>query len=374
MYSVNFTCQRSRTDRANLNKIKVWVNINGERATTNLDLKVNPDEFKKSIFSSRANHINRYCSDVRRKIDEYYTECLGKGLRVRAAMLIDYVRNGYQPRYYMLHDLFDDFMKIEVQKVGNDIGKSTFRKYSLAIEQFKIAVGNKPLAAVTNADILAFKYHLINNAKLKESTLCTYLTKTKSIFAYAIRNELITKNPFDDLRIKRGEVDIVPLTKEELMRIATKNFRITRLNQVRDVFLFAANTALSYSDLAAIRKEDIQVEGDVRYIKKQRIKTGVTFVVPLNEIAIGILEKYNYKLPIISNQKYNSYLQEIADICGINKTLTSHIARHTAATLMLNSGIPIDVVAKVLGHSNTKMTQHYAKLLDKTVINTKIEF
>ena len=109
------------------------------------------------------------------------------------------------------------------------------------------------------------------------------------------------------------------------------------------------------------------------YLKKQRTKTGVIYIIPLSSTAIEILERYDYSLPIISNQRYNSYLQEIAEICGIGKNLTSHIARHTAATLLLNSGISIDVVAKILGHSNTKMTQHYAKLLDKTVINTKIE-
>ena len=99
----------------------------------------------------------------------------------------------------------------------------------------------------------------------------------------------------------------------------------------------------------------------------------MTYIIPLSETAIDILERYNYVLPIISNQRYNSYLQEIADLCGIEIRLTSHIARHTAATLMLNSGIAIEVVAKILGHSSTKMTQHYAKLLDKTVINTKIQ-
>ena len=110
------------------------------------------------------------------------------------------------------------------------------------------------------------------------------------------------------------------------------------------------------------------------YLKKKRGKTGVTYILPLNDTAISLLRKYDFELPIITNQKYNSYLKEIADICGIKKTLTTHLARHTAATLMLNAGIAIEVVSKILGHSNTKMTQHYAKLLDKTVINTKIEF
>ena len=191
---------------------------------------------------------------------------------------------------------------------------------------------------------------------------------------YAIRNDRLSVNPFDAIKIKKGEVNIVPLTKDELMTIANKDFGIPRLNQVRDLFVFAANTALSYCDLAAVKREDIQTDGDVMYLKKKRGKTGVTYILPLNDTAIGILRKYDYALPVITNQKYNSYLKEIADICGIKKTLTTHLARHTAATLMLNAGIAIEVVSKILGHSNTKMTQHYAKLLDKTVINTKIEF
>lgn len=100
MYSVNFTCNQSKTNRANLNKIQLWVNVDGERSTLFLDLKVNPEEFKKAIFSRRTNHINRYCSDIRRRIDEYYTDCTIRGLQVRASMLTEYVRNGFEERQY----------------------------------------------------------------------------------------------------------------------------------------------------------------------------------------------------------------------------------------------------------------------------------
>jgi integrase len=350
------------------------VNVNGDRSTAYLDLRVNPDEFKKSIFSNRSNHVSRYCSEVRRKIDEYYTECTIKGLQVRAAMLTEYVRNGFEEQHYTVFNLFDDFIDIINKRKGAEIGNSTHSKYLLAIEQFKIVVGNKPVKAVDNADILNYKYHLKNELKLKDSTLASYLTKTKSIFVFGMRNNKLTKNPFDTIKIKKGEVNIVPLTKEELMKIANKDFGIDRLNQVRDLFVFAANTALSYCDLSSLRRDDIQIDGEVMYLKKKRGKTGVTYILPLNDTAINLLRKYDYELPVISNQRYNSYLKEIADICGIRKTLTTHLARHTAATLMLNAGIAIEVVSKILGHSNTKMTQHYAKLLDKTVINTKIEF
>ena len=374
MYSVNFTCNQSKTNRANLNKIQLWVNVDGERSTLFLDLKVNPEVFKNAIFSRRSNYINRYCSDIRRRIDEYYTDCTVRGLQVRAAMLTEYVKNGFEERHYTVYELFDDFTEIIKKRKGAEIGHSTYTKYLLAIEQFKAVIPNKALRAVDNNDILNYKYHLKNDVKLKDSTLASYLTKAKSIFVYAQRNNKLNRNPFDTIKIRKGEVNIVPLTKEELMTIANKDFGIQRLNQVRDLFVFAANTALSYCDLAAVKREDIQRDGDVMYLKKKRGKTGVTYILPLNDTAIRLLEKYDYELPIITNQRYNSYLKEIADICGIKKVLTTHLARHTAATLMLNAGISIEVVSKILGHSNTKMTQHYAKLLDKTVISTKIAF
>ena len=374
MYSVNFTCNKANANRAGTNRIQLWVNVDGERSALYLDLRADPDEFKKAIFSRKSNHINRYCSEIRRKIDEYYTDCTIRGLQIRASMLTDYVRNGYEERQYTVYGLFEDFSKLIKKRVGAEIGNSTYRKYLLAIEQFKYIIPDKPLRAVDNADILNYKYHLKNDVRLKDSTLASYLTKMKSIFVHALRNHKIERNPFEGIKFRKGEVNIVPLTKEELMRIANKDFGIDRLNQVRDLFVFAANTALSYCDLTSIRREDIQYEGEVMYLKKKRGKTGVTYILPLNDTAMELLKKYDYELPVISNQRYNSYLKEIADICGIKKTLTTHLARHTAATLMLNAGLSIEVVSKILGHSNTKMTQHYAKMLDKTVINTKIEF
>ena len=235
-------------------------------------------------------------------------------------------------------------------------------------------MANKPVNQLTNADVLDFKYYLLNVAKLGNNTLCGYMTKAKTIFNYAIDNDLMSINPFRNLKIKKEEVEIKPLTKEELSLIIQKDFRIKRLNQVRDCFVFAAYTAMAYADLASITYDDVKEQNGVYYIQKNRVKTGVQYTIPLNDIAMGILKRYNYQLPVLTNQRYNSYLKEIADICGIEKNLTSHLARHTAATLMLNSGISIDVVAKILGHRNTAMTAHYAKMLDKTIILTKIEF
>lgn len=337
MYSVNFTCNKANTNRAGINRIQLWVNVDGERSALYLDLRADPNEFKKAIFSRKSNHINRYCSEIRRKIDEYYTDCTIRGLQVRASMLTDYVRNGYEERQYTVYGLFEDFSRLIKKRVGAEIGSSTYRKYLLAIAQFKRIIPDKPLRAVDNTDILNYKYHLKNEVKLKDSTLASYLTKMKSIFVHAQRNHKIERNPFEGIKFRKGVSNIVPLTKDELMRIANKDFGIDRLNQVRDLFVFAANTALSYCDLAVVKREDIQTDGDVMYLKKKRGKTGVTYILPLNDTAIGLLKKYDYELPVISNQRYNSYLKEIADICGIKKTLTTHVASHSISSFSLKT-------------------------------------
>ena len=374
MLSVSFTCLKSRQNKAGQSPIQLWVNVDGKRATTILSLRATPQEFQKAMKSKQNNPILLYCNNIREKITGYYASSSCTGITPTAQQIIDFVKGGFSVKQYMLYQLFDDFLRIEKSKIGHEISDTTYDKYCLVVEKFKKAVANKPINQVTNSDILAYKYYLLNVAKLGNGTLCGYLTKAKTIFSYAIDNDLIEHNPFRKLKIKKEEVEINPLTKEELSLIVQKDFRIQRLNQVRDCFIFACYTALAYADLASINSDDIKEQNGVYFIQKNRVKTGVQYTIPLNDIALDILKKYNFQLPVLTNQRYNSYLKEIADICGIEKNLTSHLARHTAATLMLNSGISIDVVAKILGHRNTMMTAHYAKMLDKTIILTKIDF
>lgn len=374
MLSISFACIKSRKNKAGQSPVQVWVNVDGKRATTLLEIKSEPNQFQKALKSKQPNPIQQYCNSVRSRITDYYANAVCNGITPTPQQIIEFVKNGFTNKQYMLYDLFVDFLRLQKNKIGHDIDQSTYNKYCLVVDKFKKAVINKPISQLTNADILDFKYYLLNTVKLGNNTLYGYLTKARTIINYAIDNELININPFRSIKIKKEEVEITPLSKEELESIRRKDFRIKRLNQVRDCFVFAAHTAMSYSDLANINREDVKIQSGVHYIQKHRIKTGVQYTIPLNDIAMGILKRYDYHLPVLTNQKYNSYLKEIADICGIRKNLTSHLARHTAATLMLNSGISIDVVAKILGHSNTRMTAHYAKMLDKTIILTKIEY
>jgi site-specific recombinase XerD len=174
------------------------------------------------------------------------------------------------------------------------------------------------------------------------------------------------------------EIDRQALTQAELDRIKNKVFPTDRLNFVRDIFLFSCYTGLAYADAKKLKRSEIAsgVDGSL-WIFTNRQKTDTSSRIPLLPPALAIVEKYkNYAacstlgfvLPVLSNQKMNAYLKEIADCCGITKNLTSHIARHTfATTVTLSNGVPMESVSKMLGHRNLKTTQHYAKVLDRKI-------
>ncbi len=168
------------------------------------------------------------------------------------------------------------------------------------------------------------------------------------------------------------------LSEEEIERIANKEFATERLSQVRDVFLFSCYTGLAYTDVKKLRTSHIvkRTDGN-KWIVDSRKKTDVDYNIPLLPPALELLEKYENNpdctskgipLPVLSNQKMNDYLKEIAGVCGINQTLTFHIARHTfATTVTLLNGVPIESVSKMMGHTNIKTTQIYGKILDLKV-------
>ena len=161
-------------------------------------------------------------------------------------------------------------------------------------------------------------------------------------------------------------------------RLSVASWHVKRLDYVRDVFLFSCYTGLAYVDVQKLKRTEIAVGADgERWIFTKRQKTDTPSRIPLLPFAEAIIKKYqNHEqciirdrvLPVFSNQKMNAYLKEIADVCGINKQLTFHIARHTFATsITLNNGVPIETVSKMLGHKNLRTTQHYAKILDLKV-------
>jgi integrase len=205
-----------------------------------------------------------------------------------------------------------------------------------------------------------------------------YLSNFKKIVIKCIKNGWLQKDPFIGFNMAKREVERTALTENELEIIQTKSFSIKRLKLVRDIFLFSCYTGLAYADVQKLKRSEIMIGVDgEKWIFTKRQKTDSSSRIPILPPALEILKQYQEDpqckfqdkvLPVLSNQKMNSYLKEIADACGICKNLTYHIARHTfATTVTLSNGVPIETVSKMLGHRNLKTTQHYAKILDKKI-------
>jgi site-specific recombinase XerD len=223
--------------------------------------------------------------------------------------------------------------------------------------------------AITRAFIAEFESYLRfhDNIKSQHNSVMKHLQRMKRVFEYAVRvRESIPKNPFDGYEIKKVRTEAVYLTADELKRIINKKGLNERLEKVRDIFVFQCLTGFAFIDMEHLVEAD--VSKITHMVIKKRQKTKVEAIVPLSSQAIRILEKYSYRLPVSSNQKMNAYLKEIAVICDVNKTLTTHVARHTCATtVMLQNGVSLHAVSKILGHSSVKMTEHYAKISPEVI-------
>lgn len=216
--------------------------------------------------------------------------------------------------------------------------------------------------------------------KCQHNSMIKYLTYFKKIVLLCVKRQWLRQDPFAEFSLAWREMVRPFLTDEEITRMVSKTFPTERLEVVRDIFLFSCYTGLAYADVQKLKRSEIVtgIDGE-KWIDTTRQKTESSSRVPLLPFPMAILDKYKNHpvceiketvLPILSNQKMNAYLKEIADICGISKTLTFHVARHTfATTITLSNGVPIESVAKMLGHKNLKQTQHYAKVLDFKVSN-----
>ncbi len=223
-----------------------------------------------------------------------------------------------------------------------------------------------------------FNHYLLTNIKLQVNTAHKHIKNLKKVLSMAVGLDWIPTNPISQFKCSYRSPNREILIQSELDSLMNKKILINRLEEVRDVFLFCCYTGFSFSDVFKFDQNVVSygLDGE-RWIFTTRLKTGVKENVPLLQIPLQIIEKYkthpfcqinNKLLPVKSNQKYNAYLQELADICGINKHLTSHIARHTfATTVTLANGVPIETVSSLLGHTNISTTQIYAKVIEQKV-------
>ena len=226
---------------------------------------------------------------------------------------------------------------------------------------------------ITEENIILFDAYLTDRGLKPYSKWNNYHRFLNSFILDALSEGYLRRNPYKWVRIEKDKSSHglgKHLTPEEFKRVMNVELSTESLQKVRDVFVFQTYTCLAYVDLAAFDPKKIQTVKGMKVYVGKRGKTKETFTIPLMKPALDILAKYKDKLPIISNVKYNEYLKVVAQAAGIDKPLSSHWARHTGATLLLNSGIDMRIVSKICGHSSAKITEQvYAKLLDETVVD-----
>lgn len=223
-------------------------------------------------------------------------------------------------------------------------------------------------------EFLKYESNFKGHIGIKNNSVVKYIKMYKTAFNYAIRMDLIQKNPFNVYEGKLSVKDAVFLSQSELDAIEKKVFFIERLDRVRDIFLFSCYTGYAPTDALKLSQKNISKDNNGnQWIISNRTKTSIKENVPVLPPVEKIIQKYNGKqlglLPSISNQKMNAYLKEIADVCGINKYLTWYVSRHTfATTVTLGNGVRLENVSAMMGHTNIKQTQHYAKVLDVNIM------
>ncbi len=366
-FDISFYCRESKANREGLAPVEMSIIINGERCIITLPRKEKPGEFKRNLHSKRDNDTKDYLLAVRKKLGEVQTDMMNNDLPLTAPLLKDYFRTGGVVKY-TIETLFDDYYATLRKRIGVDLTAKTYRKYELARDRlFTMVDKYKPLSFLTNGLMKDFMASL--NRDFDYVTAQSYCQKIKTVCLYAAANGKMQINPFFDMHLRKGEKNIQFLTEEEVMAIRDTHLGNASLNKVKDLFIFQVNSGLSYCDMAILVPEDYQVtEQGQFYIHKRRKKTQTFFTAVIFPDGVEVLKRYGFILPILSNQKYNVYLKQIADLCGIDKPLHTHVARHTYATMCLNRGVRVEVVAKLLGHSTTKVTMHYAKFVRKTII------
>jgi site-specific recombinase XerD len=364
------------------------VTINGGRFETSTQRYVEATKWSTSAGKMKGNteearSLNVYLDTLKNKVYFYQKEIIQAGEQVTAETFKQkWLGVTEKPR--MLLEIFQQHNSQLEQLVGKEFAKSTLSKYSTALEHIKTFIKWKFNAA--DVDIKKLSYEFITDFEfwLKSVKNCNhnsaikYIGNFRKIVNYCLKSGWLLKDPFFGFKMAKKEVVREFLTEEELGVMAGKTFAVDRLSQVRDIFLFCCFTGLAYVDVHKLRRSQIAkgVDGD-QWIFTSRQKTDTPSRIPLLPAAKDIIEKYSTHpkcinedrlLPVLSNQKMNAYLKEIADMCNIHKQLTFHIARHTfATTVTLSNGVPIESVSKMLGHRSIKITQHYAKILDVKV-------
>ncbi len=391
-FNVLFFIKKTKLLKNGEASVCMRITVNGARVETNIRKSIEPVSWNQAKECARgksrkSTELNNYIEESRIKLHRIYTQLEENGELITARILQEKFF-GVDKKVEQVRTIIGTMREHNEQcraLVGKDFARITVRRYESCTRylaeliKLKYDKEDLPITEVNGELVRAFEFYLKTEKECQQNTVIRYMKCLKKITNLALANEWIAKDPFIGIKFHEKEVIREFLTMDELLTIYHKEFPLDRITVVRDVFIFAGFTGLAFIDVQQLSPEHIVKDNNGNlWIRKPRQKTKNMCNIPLLDIPLEILRKYadypackkkGVLLPVPCNQKMNSYLKEIADLCLIKKNLTTHTARHSYATsVCLANGVSIENVAKMLGHSNIKMTQHYARVLDSSIL------
>ena len=383
-FSILFFIRESKARKSGKAPIELMITVNGERCPLSTGKQVPIDKWDKTKQQVKgkdeeAQSLNNYLKAIKAKLYQKEAELLDRGFIITAELLRDaYFDKVESLKEKSLFEVFEEHNQGQEKLVGNGVSKATYWISVYTVRLLKEFVQQKYkredlyLRELNLNFIQSFHTFLRIDKGMAQNSSTKHLKLLKKIVNLAVANSYMATNPFITYKIEREPVEIDFLDEEELRKIINFDTPLPRLERAKDMFLFGCFTGLSYIDIKTLAPEHFEKDNTGRiWIKKRRVKTGVLSRIPLLPIAKLILDKYKggeKLLPIQDPADINKYLKDIAILCDIKKRITFHTSRHTfASTVTLANNISLEVVSKMLGHTNTRMTTHYAKLIDKCI-------
>ena len=362
-FGITLYCRTQKIKRDGRAPVEVTVTVNGEKAMFQLPEAWEPQEFARLRDSNRQNAVRTLCErvsgDIRRLREKYPS--------VDAKTLKQYYLEGppqKQGNEVPVRMLCRSYLETVVK------GASSYDKYKVTFNRFCSVFGNDMASDITGGHIKHFLEDLRRQEGFADGTLRNYYKRLKSLFTYGFERRVVEVHPFSALKMSFKDPDPVYLDVDELDAIRAVELP-PYLDRVREIFLFLCGSGVEWADLQQLCPGDVIEKDGLRYIEKRRVKTGEPYKAYLIGDAPAIWDKYRGVLPLISNQKENKYIKQVAEKAGIRKPVTTLTGRHTYATALLSGSlgpaISIDALRRVLGHSKMNQSLRYAALLDRSL-------
>ena len=371
-------------------KLFARITVNQKRCNLSLHKKIPLESWDKHRNCLKGNtpearQTNQYIEQTKAQLFEAYQELKAqKELITAQAIKARYL--GEDERYHSVQELF----QYHNEKASYNLCAPTLQHHKTSQSYFLKFIKKEYkkqdlyLKDLKYSTIQAFEYYLStyrspnHYKKVGHNTAMKHIQRVRKAIKIALKLEWITKDPFIRFESRLEKTNRTFLSQEELNSIQNYKTDIERIQVVKDLFIFSCYTGIAYCDTMSLTPQNILlgIDGN-KWIYTQRSKTKTSVKIPILSPVQIIIDKYKDHprtedkgtlLPTLSNQKMNSYLKEIADVCRIKKHLTFHMARHTfATTVTLTNGVPIETVSKMLGHTKLTTTQIYAKVIERKV-------